>query len=92
MGYNIEKSVGKRWYMKYSEGGAEALLCEGRGRKVSGRRAKGRAPRNVDVNGADVSAELEMLRKRNAYLEMENEFLKKLDALVKERVERERSK
>lgn len=39
-----------------------------------------------------VEEELEELKKKNQYLEAENEYLKKLHAVVKQSVEREKKK
>lgn len=67
------------------------LFLETRGRKSVGR-SKKEIP-------DEKQTELQQLKKRNQelvrklrYAEMENEFLKKLDALVQERVKRENGK
>ncbi len=76
----------KKWERIFLEEGAEGLMKERRGRAyaASGIR-KGRPPkldRNVEE---DLIAENQRLR-------MENEYLKKLQALVQERIERENKK
>ena len=72
-----------QWERIYLEEGREALLLERRGRanSMSGS-AKGRKPKFDPKENEDLIAELQRLR-------MENEYLKKLNALVQER---ERSK
>ena len=57
-----------------------------------GRKSKGK-PRKKPLPPAkqqDLIDELQQLRERNEYLEMENEYLKKLDALI--RVEGQKKK
>ena len=76
----------KKWERIYLEEGAEGLMKERRGRacKASGTR-KGRPPK-LDKNvEEDLIAENQRLR-------MEIEYLKKLDALVQERIQRESRK
>lgn len=89
--FNLAPSIVVRWFRKYSEGGTEMLFLETRGRKSVGR-SKKEIP-------DEKQTELQQLKKRNQelvrklrYAEMENEFLKKLDALVQERVKRENGK
>ena len=66
------------WIKKYGEGGLDALECK-QGRPVM-KKKKVRAR----ISKAE-KEELILLRERNEYLEMENEYLKKLDALVSKR-------
>ena len=76
----------QRWERIFLEEGAEGLMKERRGRacKTSGTR-KGRPPK-LDKNvKEDLIAENQRLR-------MEIEYLKKLDALVQERIQRESRK
>ncbi len=87
--YGLPWCVARSWYLKYSDGGPEALFRDNRGRK----KMSSGTPKKAKSASSD---ELEELRKRNRELEkqlkhaeMENEFLKKLDALVRERLERE---
>ena len=69
----------KRWERLYLEGGIKALMAERRGRSHKG----GRKPKPVELNGNESLAEENAkLKKRIAWLEMENEYLKKLDALI----------
>ena len=68
------------WERIYLEEGSEGLYIERRGRKSTGRPRK--LPKEVEE---DLIAENQRLR-------MENECLKKLNALVQERIERERRK
>lgn len=77
--YITTPTVLGKWERIYYEEGKEALLIERRGRprKVSGIK-KGRPPKK-DVNkNEDLLAEVQRLR-------MENDYLKKLNALIQER-------
>ncbi len=73
----------QRWERIFLEEGAEGLMKERRGRafKESGTR-KGRPPKLDKKVEEDLIAENQRLR-------MENEYLKKLDALIRERIKRE---
>ena len=71
--FNVSRSQIQRWEKKYYEKGEGALMEDGRGRS-----SKIRKPRTpVDLN-QDLLKELE-------YLRMENEYLKKLNALVQKK-------
>ena len=76
----------QRWERIFLEEGAEGLMKERRGRacKASGTR-KGRPPKLDKKVEEDLIAENQRLR-------MEIEYLKKLDALVQERIQRESRK
>ena len=68
-----------QWVRRYDERGMGGLQCK-----------KGRQPmKEKKAKKAKLSVtereELRLLRERNEYLEMENEYLKKLDALVSAR-------
>ena len=89
--YNIgsNESQGKDrlrgWERIYLEEGAAGLMAERCGRKSTGR------PRKQPLNKSteeDLIAENQRLKERNEYLEMELEYLKKLDALVRAEEER----
>ena len=69
----------------YLEEGAAGLMTERRGRKSTGRPRKQPLDKSVEE---DLIAENQRLRERNEYLEAELEYLKKLDALVREREQR----
>lgn len=68
------------WERKYLEEGAAGLMKERWGRKNNDK--QGKKPLNKCVEN-DLIAEIQQLKERNQYLEMENEYLKKLDALVR---------
>ena len=76
----------KSWERTYLEEGPEGLAKERRGRasKMSGVR-KGRKPKVKPEIKDDLIAENQRLKERLEYLEAENEYLKKLDALIREK-------
>ena len=79
-------SILKRWERIYLEEGAEGLMKERRGRACSaGGTRKGRPPKLDEKVEEDLIAENQRLR-------MENEYLKKLDALVRKREQEEEKK
>ena len=75
----------QRWERVYLEEGFEGLAIQRRGRasKMSGVR-KGRPPKMKPEVKDDLIAENQRLKERLEYLEAENEYLKKLDALIRE--------
>jgi len=79
------KNLAIKWERIYLEEGAEGLMEERRGRKSAGRPRK--KPLLPEA-GSDLLDEVQRLRERNEYLEMELEYLKKLDALVRAEEER----
>jgi len=84
--YEVARSVIQRWERIYLEDGAEGLYVERRGRTkhVSGTQ-KGRPPKLDKKVEEDLIAENQRLR-------MENDYLKKLSALVQERQFREKKR
>ena len=74
-----------RWERIYLEEGAAGFMTERRGRKSTGRPRKQPLDKSVEE---DLIAENQRLKERNEYLEMELEYLKKLDALVRAEEER----
>ena len=76
------KIVG-RWERIYYEEGPQALYKERRGR-TSKMNSKPRKKKNINEN-EDLLEEVQRLR-------MENEYLKKLNALVQKRIKRENKK
>ena len=77
------------WERIYLEEGAAGLMTERRGRKSTGRPRKQPLDKSVEE---DLIAENQRLKERNEYLEMELEYLKKLDALVRKRMQAEKKK
>ena len=71
------------WERKYLEEGFEGLMKDNRGRPTG--KKHGRPPKLSKPVEEDLIAE-------NQRLHMENEYLKKLNALVQERIERESGK
>ena len=69
-----------RWARIYLEEGAEGFMVERRGRGSKGRPRKKPLPTEVEN---DLISENQRLKERLEYLEMENEYLKKLDALIR---------
>ena len=76
--YGISRSMIQLWERIYLEGGAEALYVERRGRG-----SKGRPPKLDKQVEEDLIAENQRLR-------AEVDYLKKLNALVSKRVQREK--
>lgn len=81
--YNINHSAIAKWERIFLEEGAEGLMKERRGSGTGTRR--GRPPKLEKTVEEDLIAENQRLR-------MEIEYLKKLDALVQERIQRESKK
>ena len=75
----------KRWERKYLEEGYEGLMKDNRGRPSLEGKRRGRPPKLDKKVEEDLIAENQRLR-------MEIEYLKKLNALVQERIERENGK
>ena len=73
-----------KWERIYYEEGPDALLEERRGQKNMGNKKSSKQKKDVNEN-EDLLAEVQRLR-------MENEYLKKLNALVLEREKSERKK
>ena len=70
----------RRWERIYLTEGAAGFMSERRGRGSKDRPRKKPLPPEVE---SDLLDEVQQLRERNEYLEAENEYLKKLDALVR---------
>ena len=75
--FDLSRSQIQRWERIYYEEGAEALLIERRGKSRVGMPRKKKSKEELATE-KDIVAELQ-------YLRMENEYLKKLNALVRER-------
>ena len=74
-----------RWERIYYEEGPQALYEERRGRKRKNMSSKPRKKKLSNKTEKDLIEEVQQLR-------MENEYLKKLNALVQERIKRENKK
>ena len=75
----------QRWERIYLEEGFEGLAIERRGWATKmDNPNKGRQKKKVKIEKGSPN-ELEQLRERVYYLEAENEYLKKLDALIREK-------
>ena len=71
-----------QWVRRYNEKGMDGLQCiKGRPTKQLVMKKKTKKTK-LSISEQE---ELKLLRERNEYLEMENEYLKKLDALVSKR-------
>ena len=70
------RSQVRLWERIYLEEGAEGFMNERRGGKRKDKTDK-------KLLSPDLIDELQQLLKRNEYLEMENEYLKKFDALIR---------
>ena len=71
-----------QWVRRYNEKGMDGLQCK-KGRPTKQLVMKKKAKKTkLSISEQE---ELKLLRERNEYLEMENEYLKKLDALVSKR-------
>lgn len=75
----------KQWERIYLTEGAEGFMVERRGRNSKGRPRK--EPLDQEIEN-DLIAENQRLKERLQYVEMELEYLKKLDALVRAEEER----
>ena len=84
--YMIDDGLIHSWIKKYDEFGYNGLVRKQRGRP---RMKREKADNEISIKER---IELRELRKRNKQLEMENELLKKLDALVQERIKQEKEK
>lgn len=81
--YRITKSVVEKWVKKARELGMDALAIDGRGRP-----RKNPMYQSKKKSSKPLTREEELLQE-NEFLRAENAFLKKLKALVEERVARE---
>ena len=71
-----------QWVRRYNEKGMDGLQCK-KGRPTKQLVMKKQTKKTkLSISEQE---ELKLLRERNEYLEMENEYLKKLDALVSKR-------
>lgn len=85
--FNISYSLVRSWYKKYSETGIGSVTGAKRGRPL-----RKKAEPNNEADLAAIEDLKNALKEKDRQLEramIENEFLKKLDALVRERIERE---
>jgi len=85
----------QRWERIYLEEGEAGLSIERRGRGTRMDNPKKGRPRKKPLDATienDIITENQWLKEQVEYLRMENEYLKKLDALVQERMQREKKK
>lgn len=79
---HISKGQLYQWVRRYNEKGMDGLQCK-KGRPTIQLVMKKKTKKTkLSISEQE---ELKLLRERNEYLEMENEYLKKLDALVSKR-------
>lgn len=105
--YKIEVSIILKWVRAYEEMGYNGLITKKRGRQKMGPKKDENINNESESNDISVSspltdeerleyirlkAEYKKLQKEKEISDMENEFLKKLDALVQERLKREGKK
>ena len=84
--YNIQHSVIAKWERIFSEEGIDGFMRKSKGRPPKENETpKGRTPEFDKKTEEDLITE-------NWRLRMENEYLKKLNALVQERIQRESGK
>ena len=88
--YNVSQPLVRAWCLKYAEKGIEGLSNVRRQKMLKDGRSEADSPKRKKKFHTE--KEYQELEKRLRHAEMENEFLKKLDALVQERIERERRK
>ena len=79
---HIESGQLSSWVKRYNEKGIDGLQCK-KGRPTKQLVMKKKS-KKIKLSISE-QEELKLLRERNEYLEMENEYLKKLDALVSKR-------
>ena len=91
---SIFKGRLKLWERIFLEEGEAGLYIERRGRKRKmDNPNKGRPKKKLDKQvKQDLIAENQQLKERVEQLEMENEYLKKLDALVRKRLHNQKKK
>ena len=76
----------QKWERIYLKEGPEGLAIERRGRATKMDNPKKGRPRKIKPEVQDdLIAENQRLKERLEYLEAENEYLKKLDALIREK-------
>ena len=91
---NNYRSQLKLWERIFLEEGKAGLYKERRGRTTKMNNPnKGRPKKKLDKQvKQDLIAENQQLKERVEQLEMENEYLKKLDALVRKRLQNQKKK
>ncbi len=79
---HIESGQLYQWVRRYNEKGIDGLQCKKGRPTIQFVMKKKTKKTKLSISEQE---ELKLLRERNEYLEMENEYLKKLDALVSKR-------
>ena len=87
--FNLNDALVHYWCKKYSEGGIEALTRANKGILLKDDR---QGTNRKEEKTVHTEKEFENLQRQLRRVQMENEFLKKLNALVRERIEREKKK
>lgn len=87
--YDLRHSMIIQWVQKYDEFGYNGLKIDQRGRP---KMKKNDNVSNINENDLTPEEKVKQLEKENELLKMENEYLKKLDALVQVRLKQQRKK
>ena len=87
--YNLRHSMIIQWVQKYDNFGYNGLKIDQRGRP---KMKKNDNVSSKSVNNLTPKEKVKQLEKENELLKMENEYLKKLDALVQTRLKQQKKK
>ncbi len=85
--FHASRSAIRNWRIKYLEHGMDALFSETRGRKLMKYEKK-----HLTTSKNTMPEDVEDLKRRVYELEMENDYLKKLNALAREKERLQRKK
>lgn len=87
--YNLRHSIIIQWVQKYDDFGYNGLMIDKRGRPKMKNNDKVLC---TNKNSLTPEEKIKQLEKENEILKMENEYLKKLDALVQTRLKQPKKK